>query len=155
MNITCFPSPSQFDRLVISSKFLELFLSLKYSTSAARDLSPAKKVKPIKWNSSSMLTVLENIHPLLRIPIAYWINCKYAPKQTMLKRDLTEYPSHRWIAELCYQKWKDLVVCNPICFQECSILHLRECTYTYAAVTAKYRTGSKHTLSFSNYALFM
>lgn len=71
MDITWFPSPCQFDQLAISSKYQELFLSLEYSTLAAKDLSPAKNVKHIKWNHSSTLTASQNTHPLLKIPITY------------------------------------------------------------------------------------
>jgi len=53
------------------------------------------------------------------------------------------------------RKRKDLTVCDPICFQGCSISHWWERTYTYAAVTAKYRMCSKYTLSSSHHTLFM
>lgn len=71
MDVTWSPSPSQFDQLAISSKYQELFLSLEYSTLAARDLSPAKNVERMKWNPSSTLTVSQNTHSLLKIPITY------------------------------------------------------------------------------------
>lgn len=42
-NVTYFPSQSQFHQLIISSKYQEIFLFLKYSTLATKDVAPAEK----------------------------------------------------------------------------------------------------------------